>query len=90
MRKIIDSHLHISKWGESDFTSCFDNYVKNQGLSAVNICAIPLIQSNVCNNIIAGIYKLARPNAYAHAGIELISIPIDSLSNASLLNSFRM
>ena len=79
MRKIIDSHLHISKWGETDLISCFDDYVKNQGICAVNICAIPTNQSNVCNNIIAGIYKLARPNAYAHAGIELIRIPIDNM-----------
>lgn len=79
MRKIIDSHLHISKWGKGDFISCFDDYVEKNGISAINICAIPSKQSNVCNNIIAGFYKLARPNAYAHAGIELINIPIDNM-----------
>ncbi len=79
MRKIIDSHLHISKWGDTDFISCFDNYIKAEGLQAINICAVPIVQSNVCNNIILGFYKLARPNTYIHAGIEFIKAPIDNM-----------
>lgn len=79
MRKIIDSHLHISKWGESDFISCFDKYIEEENIHSVNICAIPLRQSNVCNNIMLGFYKLARPNTYIHGGIELIEIPIDNM-----------
>ena len=79
MTKIIDSHLHISKWGEEDFISCFDDYIKDEKISALNICAIPSNQSNVCNNIMLGFYKLARPNTYVHAGIELINIPIDNM-----------
>jgi len=79
MRKIIDSHLHISKWKGQDFIACFDEYVKGEKLSAINICAIPTVQSNICNNIMLGLYKLACPNTYAHAGIELINIPIDNM-----------
>ena len=79
MRKIIDSHLHISKWGEPDFISYFDEYCKKENIHAVNVCAIPSNQSNVCNNIITAFYKLARPNAYIHGGIELIKIPIDNM-----------
>lgn len=79
MRKIIDSHLHISKWGDKDFISCFDSYRQNENIHAINICAIPLYQSNVCNNIMLGFYKLANPNTYVHAGIELIEIPIDNM-----------
>ncbi len=79
MRKIIDSHLHISKWGEDDFISCFDKYIEEENIHSVNICAIPLRQSNVCNNIMLGFYKLARPNTYVHGGIELIEIPIDNM-----------
>jgi predicted TIM-barrel fold metal-dependent hydrolase len=79
MRKIIDSHLHISKWGEPEFVSWFDEYRKKENVHSVNICAIPLIQSNVCNNIIMGFYKLARPNSYIHGGIEFINIPIDNM-----------
>ena len=78
-RKIIDSHMHISKWGEADFISDFDSYIEKENLKAINICAIPLCQSNVCNNIITGFYKLLRPNTYIHGGIELIQIPIDNM-----------
>ncbi len=79
MRKIVDSHLHISRWGKEDFISCFDEYIKNKKVEALNICAIPFYQSNVANNIMLGIYKLARPNTYVHGGIELINIPIDNM-----------
>ncbi len=79
MRKIIDSHMHISRWGEKDFISFFDNYRNEECLHAINICAIPLYQSNVCNNIMLGFYKLLRPNTYIHGGIELIKIPIDNM-----------
>ena len=79
MRKIIDSHLHISKWGDKDFISCFDEYVEKENIHALNICSIPVNQSNVCNNIMLGFYKLARPNTYVHGGIEFIEIPIDNM-----------
>ncbi len=79
MRKIIDSHLHISKWGDKDFISWFDEYIENENIHALNICSIPLRQSNVCNNIMLGFYKLARPNTYIHGGIELVEIPIDNM-----------
>ena len=79
MRKIIDSHLHISNWKSGDFISCFDKYIEEKGLSAVNICAIPFYRSNVSNNIMLGLYKLACPNTYVHAGIELLEIPIDNM-----------
>ena len=79
MKKILDSHLHISKWGELDFFTCFDSYCKEQNLESVNICSIPLCQSNVCNNILLGFYKLARPNTYVHGGIEFIEVPIDNM-----------
>ena len=37
MRKIIDSHLHIHKWGDKDFISCFDEYIERDKVHAVNI-----------------------------------------------------
>ncbi|MBQ8393425.1 MAG: amidohydrolase family protein [Clostridia bacterium] len=77
MRKIIDSHLHISKWGQEDFISCFDKY--KEKVHSINICAIPIRQSNICNNIMVGFYKLAHPDTYIHGGIELIEIPIDNM-----------
>ncbi|MBQ4510773.1 MAG: hypothetical protein II984_08620 [Clostridia bacterium] len=80
MKKIIDSHMHISKWGEDNIAFCFDTYRSEQNIHAINICAIPLCQSNVCNNILTGFYKIANPNTYVHAGIELIEIPIDNMT----------
>lgn len=77
--KIIDSHLHISRWREKDYISCFDNYLKEYNVSKINICAVPLYQTNICNNIMLGFYKLIRPNTYIHGGIELIRIPIDNM-----------
>jgi predicted TIM-barrel fold metal-dependent hydrolase len=79
MRKIIDSHLHIINWREGDFISCFDSYVKKNELSAINICSVPFERSNVSNNVMLGLYKLACPNTYVHAGIELLEIPIDNM-----------
>ena len=90
MRKIIDSHVHISKWGEEDFIPFFDEYVESEGLHAINVCSVPLRQSVVCNNIVLALYKLARPYAYAHAGIELISIPIDNMpSDMDALTQYK-
>lgn len=79
MRKIIDSHMHIRKWGNMDFITYFDEYIKRENLHAVNFCTIPLSQSNICNNILLCFYKLARPNTYVHGGIEFIEIPIDNM-----------
>ncbi|MBO5212763.1 MAG: amidohydrolase family protein [Clostridia bacterium] len=79
MNKIIDSHMHISKWGDTDFISFFDDYRNKENIHAINLCAIPFKMSNVSNNIMLGFYKLARPNTYVHGGIELINVPIDNM-----------
>ena len=78
MQKIIDSHVHIKGWGERDLVSCFDDYMAEK-VETVNTCAIPLAQSNVANNILLALYKLARPNTYVHGGIELIAVPLDNM-----------
>ena len=79
MRTIIDSHMHIPKWGEKDFISAFDGYIESENIKAINLLSIPNRQSNVCNNIILGFYKIARPNTYLHGGIEFIEVPIDNM-----------
>ncbi len=79
MRKVIDSHMHLDEWGSEDFIPFFDEYLAREEIHAVNICAIPIAQSNVCNNIMTCFYKLAHPGTYAHGGIELIKIPIDNM-----------
>lgn len=90
MRKIIDSHLHITKTENRDYIACFDKYIKNSNIHAINICSVPFYRSNVSNNIMLGFYKLARPNTYVHAGIELIEIPIDNMpSNMDALTQYK-
>ena len=77
MRKIIDSHVHISGWGEADLASCFDEY--KERVHAVNVHAIPLRHSNAANNIILAFYKLARPDTYIHGGIDWINFPVGEM-----------
>lgn len=79
MKRVIDSHLHVIKWGDENFITCFDKYRKEKNLEAVNICTIPFGMSNVCNNIMLCFHKIARENTYIHGGIELIEVPIDNM-----------
>ena len=79
MGKIIDSHMHIKCLGEKELETCFDKYIKGEGLHSINTLAIPLAQSNVANNILLGFYKIANPSTYSHAGIEFINIPISNM-----------
>ena len=79
MKRVIDGHLHIVGWGEEDYISYFDKYVEEQSLRAINLCSIPHGVSNICNNIMMGFYKIARPNAYVHAGVDLLEIPLDNM-----------
>ena len=76
--KVIDSHLHVEAFEneESDFVNCFEHYREANGLASFNICVVPTKQRNVCNNMMAALYKLAHPNTYAHGGIDHIHWPI--------------
>ncbi|MBO5286846.1 MAG: amidohydrolase family protein [Clostridia bacterium] len=75
--KVIDSHVHVEAFfnEESDFVNCFENYRNNNGLATFNICVVPTKQRNVCNNMMAGFYKLAHPYTYAHCGVDHIYFP---------------
>ncbi|MBO5373991.1 MAG: amidohydrolase family protein [Clostridia bacterium] len=76
--KIIDTHLHVEGWQDSEgtFIDCFERYREEMGLYAINLCVVPTVQRNVCNNIMCALYKLAHPRTYAHAGVDHISWPI--------------
>ncbi len=77
--KIIDMHTHLEAWENeefSDFTRCFDKYREITGVSAINICTVPAAQSNVCNNIMLALYKIANENTYIHGGFEHIIYPM--------------
>ena len=90
MRKIIDSHLHITKTENRDYIACFDKYIEESNIHAINICSVPFYRSNISNNIMLGFYKIARPNTYVHAGIELIEIPIDNMpSDMDALTQYK-
>lgn len=76
--KVIDTHVHVEAFfnDESTFENCFENYRNNNGLATFNICVVPSKQRNVCNNMMAAIYKLAHPYTYAHCGVDHIKWPI--------------
>ena len=76
--KIIDTHMHIEAWenDEYDFIDCFEGHRELSNLASLNICCLPTAQGTFCNNIMAGLYKLAHPNTYVHAGFDHIFWPI--------------
>ncbi len=71
--KVIDSHLHIEAWENSDgqsFMEAFEEYVDKMGVEYINIASLPSgKERNVSNNIMIAFYKLAHKNAFAHAGL---------------------
>ena len=71
--------MHLEAWENeefSDFTKCFDKYTEITDARAINICSVPTAQSNVCNNIMLALYKLANKSAFAHGGFEHIIYPM--------------
>ena len=76
--KVIDTHLHVEGWDDSEanFIDCFEKYRKESNLHAINLCVVPTVQRNVCNNIMCALYKIAHENTYAHAGVDHIFWPI--------------
>lgn len=84
--KVIDSHVHIYNWYKEDgeyFFHCFEDYKREMGLSAINICALPSgYGSDVTSNLMCAIYKLINPGTFAHAGLLYDRYPMgDSLPN---------
>ena len=77
--KVIDTHLHIEAWENSEYPSfidCFEGHREQSGLSSFNICCLPTAERTVCNNMMAAFYKIAHPNTYAHGGFDHIIWPI--------------
>ena len=70
---MIDSHWHmyIPTYSDgTDFRVMLDRVQKAQGLSGVNLCCIPCYEElGPAQNILAAIYKLHNPNAYAYGGL---------------------
>lgn len=72
-RKAIDCHWHLYIYEDEqgrDFREVMDEFQKKNGLAAVNICAIPVYGGlGPAQNILAALYKLHNPTAYAYGGL---------------------
>lgn len=70
---VIDSHWHLYIFEDEqgrDFRTVMDEFQKENGLASVNICAIPVYGGlGPAQNILAALYKLHNPTAYAYAGL---------------------
>lgn len=70
---VIDSHWHLyicEDENGKDFCAVMDALQERYGLKALNICAIPVYQDlGPAQNILAALYKLHNPTAYAYGGI---------------------
>lgn len=76
---MIDSHwhmyVHICEDG-TDFRPALDALQKQQGLEALNLCCIPIYHAlGPAQNILAAIYKLHNPTAYAYGGLVYPDMP---------------
>ncbi len=72
-RPVIDSHWHVHSWADQsgkDFCTAIDEVQEALNLKAVNICSIPIHQDlGPAQNILAALYKLHNPTAYAHGAL---------------------
>jgi len=70
---IIDSHWHLYCWKDQngqDFRTLIDHYIAENELTAINICSIPVHEDlGPVQNILAALYKLHNPRAYAYGGL---------------------
>ena len=76
---MIDSHWHLYVPYHEDGTDYrlkLDALQKEQGLDAVNLCCIPCYHElGPAQNILAAIYKLHNPSAYAFGGLVYPQLP---------------
>ena len=92
-KPVIDSHMHVHFYkndqGE-DFYQFFDRKQAEHGLKAINLCACPcVLEKNggswgVENNILAALYKLHNPTAYAYGGFFYPTIPAENTMPAGM------
>lgn len=71
--KVIDGHWHLYIYEDEqgrDFRAVLDGFQKEYGLAAANICAIPVYGGlGPAQNMLAALYKLHNPSAYAYGGL---------------------
>ena len=79
-KRTIDSHIHIGNWfceDGGDYVQRCDALQQALGLDGFCIdCVSDPVYGNVENNIMAALYKLHNPTAYANGAIVYASYPI--------------
>ena len=79
---MIDSHWHLYvPYHEdgTDYRLMLDRLQQEQGLEAMNLCCIPCYHElGPAQNILAALYKLHNPTAYAYGGLVYPQIPFQN------------
>ena len=79
-RPVIDSHWHLYTWEDrqgQDFRAAIARIKESLGLAAVNICSIPIYKDlGPAQNLLAALYKLSDPSAYAYGGLVYPEKPL--------------
>ena len=80
---VLDGHYHIllglSNGAGQDFIESTRAYLQSRNFSSLNICAVPFLaeyQTDVSNNILAALCKLAMPHLYIHGGLVYPETPV--------------
>lgn len=72
-KTLIDSHWHLYFLKDeegNDFRDALDAFQKEGHLTGMNLCSIPIYKSiGPEQNMLAALYKLHNPTAYAYAGL---------------------
>ena len=97
-KNVIDGHTHIYDWYSADGTdymTLLDGIQAETGLKALSVAALTdRIYGGADINIMAAIYKLHNPTAYAHADLFLPEYPArppfaDGLDSLTQYNELR-
>ena len=87
-RPVIDSHVHVRLMedGTENYVQFLDRLQAEHGHKSLNICACPCVidgKTGECwgveNNILAALYKLHNPTAYAYGSFFYPQRPVDRL-----------
>ena len=80
-KDVIDSHVHLYNWFSHDgrsFIELLDELQETTGIKGINIAALTDEKyGGVESNIMAAIYKLHNPTAYAYANLFYPSLPLN-------------
>lgn len=78
-KPMIDSHYHNYGWynhGDRDFFEVTEEYMRALNYRTININALPSVEWDVSNNIMAALFKLRHPEVYAHGGLIYDTYPV--------------